>query len=414
MIPKIIEFVMQREGKKFLDLNENFDESIFNRKIKNDASLYVHIPFCKRLCPYCSFNRYLFKEDLTKKYFKNLKKELALYIARGFEFSHFYFGGGTPTIMMPELIEFIDYLHENFNVKQISLETNPLDVNCENVNLLKNSGVKRLSIGVQSFDDELLKSMGRTSHTGEEAREKILIAKENFDTINIDLMFNFPSQTCEKFKKDIKIFKELKIEQVTFYPLMPSPHKKSAMEKKFNTVDNSRERKFYDVILDEMNGLYDPSTVWCFSKGKKIIDEYIIDYDDYIGIGAGSVSFLSGNFYANSFSLENYGNLINKGKFPVVMWKKLSEREFINYYFLTKLFGMELDKNKFYDKFNSDIHSKLRKEIAFFKFCGIIKEDNENNKLEVTEKGMYYVNVMMRKFFSSLNGLREYCIENKI
>ena len=274
MIPEILEFIMQREGRKFLDLKGNFDESLFNyKKIKNDASLYIHIPFCKRICPYCSFNRYLFKEDIAKKYFKNLKKEIDLYIDNGFEFSHFYFGGGTPTVLMPELVIFIDYLHKNFNIKQISLETNPSDVNCENVNLLKNSGVKRLSIGVQSFDDELLKEMGRTSHTGEEAKERVMIAKGKFDTTNIDLMFNFPSQRLETFKNDIKIFKELGIEQVTFYPLMPSPHKKNAMERRFNIVDNSREKKFYDIILDEMKGIYDPSTIWCFSKGKRIIDE---------------------------------------------------------------------------------------------------------------------------------------------
>jgi len=410
MIPKILEFIVRRGGRKFLDLNENFDGAMFDGKNRYGASLYVHIPFCKKICPYCSFNRYLFKEDSAKKYFKNLKKEIDSYIDKNFKFTNFYFGGGTPTVMMHELIGFIDYLNENFSAKQISLETNPSDVNDENVNLLKNSGVKRLSIGVQSFDDEILKSIGR-AHTGEDAQEKILIAKGSFDTTNIDLMFNFPSQSIDKFRGDIKIFKGLGMEQVTFYPLMPSPNKRNAMERRFNKVDTSREKGFYDVILEQMNA-YKPSTVWCFSKGERIIDEYIIDFDDYIGIGAGSVSFLDGTLYVNSFSLEKYGKLLNKGKFPIVRWKRLSEREFINYYFLTKLFGMGFDNERFRGKFNSDVRRKLRKELLFLKFFGIINEDN--GKIEVTEKGMYCVNVMMREFFSSLNGLREYCIENKI
>jgi len=225
------------------------------------------------------------------------------------------------------------------------------------------------------------------------------------------LMFNFPSQGIKKFKNDIKIFKELSIEQVTFYPLMPTPAKKNAMERKFNKVNTGMERKFYDIILKEMKN-FKASTVWCFSKGERIIDEYIIDFDDYIGIGSGSVSFLFGNFYVNSFSLENYEKLLINGKFPIVRWKKLSEREFINYYFLTKLFGMALDKGKFYNKFNSDIYEKLKKELMFFKFFGIIKEDE--NTIGVTDKGMYHVNVLMREFFSALNNLREYCIQNKI
>ena len=88
-------------------------------------SLYIHIPFCRKLCPFCCFNRYLFKEDKAREYFLCLRKELDLYIQRGFTFNSFYFGGGTPTILMDELISFIDYLKHRFIVKEISLETTP-------------------------------------------------------------------------------------------------------------------------------------------------------------------------------------------------------------------------------------------------------------------------------------------------
>ncbi|HUV75376.1 MAG TPA: radical SAM protein, partial [Dehalococcoidales bacterium] len=198
MIPGLVGFVTRREGKKFLKLGKEIDESIITKTElagDNEVSLYIHIPFCRSLCPFCCFNRYLFKEDKARQYFKNLKRELDLYIQRGFRFSDFYFGGGTPTVLMDELVSFIDYLKENFEVKRISLETTPREVNPENISLLKAAGVNRLSIGVQSFDKDVAKSIGRPFCTGKEMKEKLLMAEGKFDTLNLDLVFNFPGQS---------------------------------------------------------------------------------------------------------------------------------------------------------------------------------------------------------------------------
>jgi coproporphyrinogen III oxidase-like Fe-S oxidoreductase len=193
---------------------------------------------------------------------------------------------------------------------------------------------------------------------------------------------------------------------------MPSPHKKSRLEKRFNKVDVSHEKEFYDVILRELYyGGYKASTAWCFSRGDRLIDEYIIDYDDYIGVGAGSVGFLNGDFFVNTFSLEKYDELITAGKLPVVSWRRLSEREHLRYYMLTKLFGMSLDKEKFRNIFNGDINQKLQWEMAFFKLFGLVRE---NHLIEVTTKGMYTLCVMQKEFFAALNTLRERYIEEQI
>ena len=284
MIANVAGSITRSEGKKFLKLKEEIDDFIINEKRLargGEISLYIHIPFCRTLCPFCCFNRYLFKEDKAREYFKSLRKELDLYIQRGFKFSSFYFGGGTPTILMDELIGFTDYLKKSFEVKEISLETTPNEINKETINALKSIGIKRLSIGVQSFDDYILKAAGRLLCTGEEARERLLMAQGQFDTLNVDLLFNFPFQSIQKFQADIETFKNLGIDQVTFYPLMPSPHKKNAMERRFSRVDNSKEKKYYDIILREVYDKgYKASTVWCFSRGDKMIDEYIVDYAD--------------------------------------------------------------------------------------------------------------------------------------
>jgi len=398
------------EGRKFLALGEGVDDSLLvPSPERGNPALYIHIPFCKQLCPYCSFNRFLYHEDKVRRYFRSLRRELDFYLERGFRFSSFYFGGGTPTVQMDELISFFDYLHARLPVEEISLETNPRDITPENVKILKDLGVKRLSMGVQSFDDGMLRAMGRLSHTGAEAIEKVRLAQGQFDTFNIDLLYNFPSQSLEQFHRDILWVKELGVDQVTFYPLMPAPKKRELMERRFSRVDTARERRFYDLILEEIyhNG-YHPSTVWCFSRGERMIDEYIIDYEDYIAIGSGSVGLYEGLFYVNSFSLENYDQMISEGKFPIVMSRILPRKDLLRYYLLTKLFGMKIDKETHRRRFGRDIHQDLGFDLRLFRFLGIVEEDER--WVRVTERGMYFVSGMMREFFTALNRLREYCM----
>ncbi len=413
MIAEIAGFITRREGRKFRRLNPINESLINSDKLgKQGISLYVHIPFCRALCPFCCFNRYLFQEDLARRYFSDLKQELEIYRRRGFSFSDIYFGGGTPTVLMDELGEFIGHLRQEFKIKQISLETTPRELTARNIKLLKDFGVNRLSVGVQSFDERVLKTMGRVNGPVTEVMNRLLKTQGQFATLNVDFVFNFPGQTVAQFAADVAVFKGLGIDQATFYPLMASPHKKDAMERRFNRVDNSRERQFYDVILEELyHGGYKASTAWCFSRGERMIDEYIIESDDYIGIGAGSVSIVRGNFYVNSFSLERYHELITDGKLPIVGWRELSEKEKQRYYLLTKLFGLKLDKEAFRQRFGGAIGHKLWLEQAFLKAGGVV---TGNNSLRVTEKGMYPVSVMMREFFAALNTLREYHIENQI
>lgn len=414
MIPELVSYITRREGRKFRRLGDEINESIIKgggAALGEAPSLYVHIPFCRSLCPFCCFNRYLFQEELARRYFADLKKELDMYIQRGFSFSSIYFGGGTPTIMMDELAAFVKYLRSRFQIREISLETTPRELTEENIELLQQAGINRLSIGVQSFDESVLKTMGRTNGPTDEVKKRLLMAEGKFDTLNVDFVFNFPGQTVEQFEADVAAFKEMQIDQATFYPLMASPHKKDAMERKFNRVDNSREKRFYDVILRELyHGGYNASTAWCFSRGERMIDEYIIDYDDYIGIGSGSVSILWGNFYVNSFSLDRYHELTAADRLPIIGWRELSKRENLRYYLLTKLFGMKFDAEALRRRFGNDA-GKLWLELAFFKTFGLVSGDGT---LNVTEKGMYPVSIMMREFFASLNTLREYCIEHQV
>ncbi len=414
-VTDLLGFLMKQLSRKFLRFTEDCGEQkhqISATHFDSSLPLYIHVPFCYTLCPFCCFNRYSFSENKVRLYFHNLKKELDFYIQKGFKFTNFYFGGGTPTILMDELLDFIEFLDDNFDVRKISLETTLREINSENIDSLKAAGINRLSVGIQSFDNYVLKSMGRLANSGEEAKEKLEMVQGQFDTVNADFIFNFPTQTIDKFSIDINTFKNMRIDQATFYPLMPSPNKMTAMEKLFKRIDTSREKSFYEILLKELHEKgYKASTVWCFSRGDRMIDEYIIDFDDYVGIGASALSFLNGDFYVNTFSLDRYDKLISRGKCPVVLWKELTEREHQQYYMLTKLFGMKIDPQRFQRRFHSDIYKKLKLELWFFKTFGLLIE---NERISVTPKGMYSLSVMMKEFFAGLNKLREYCIQNRI
>ncbi len=405
-----LEAFVQWEGRKFLDLQSGYEDAFLeiDHQKKQVHSLYLHIPFCRQLCPYCSFNRVAYEQNLAKAYFDALKKEIHRYAQKGYAFTHVYLGGGTPTVDMELLLDLLKFARDQFPIEQISLETNPADLNSATVEGLQKAGIQRLSLGVQSFNDSMLKSLGRLSHDGKTAAQNIEKVRGLFDTVNIDLMYNFPSQTMEHFLEDIRIFISLDIAQVTFYPLMPSPHKKTALERRFSQVDPSRELEFYQRLLLEMPDNYHPSTVWCFSKGERIIDEYIIEYDDYAGLGAGSVGFIDGVFLVNAFKPERYIEQINLGREAIVYHTRSSRKDHARYQMLTRLFGMKWNWKEHQKQFGK----VLWPEVAMLKTAGIVTE--KEGMLVPTRKGMYYVSIMMKNFFATLNGLREECISSGI
>jgi coproporphyrinogen III oxidase-like Fe-S oxidoreductase len=194
---------------------------------------------------------------------------------------------------------------------------------------------------------------------------------------------------------------------------MPAPRRLKEIEEMVRKVDYKRERAFYELILREMlTDKWRPSTAWCFSRGDHMIDEYIIEYPEYIAIGSGSVGLYKGLFFVNYFDLNNYLSALKKGKFPIAMIRKLKRREFLNYYLLTQLFGMKLKEDYHQKVFGRPLREDLKWEILFLSILGIIEEIPGG--FRVTKKGMFTVSKMMREFFTALNKLREYCMVNRI
>jgi len=229
--------------------------------------LYAHVPFCERLCPYCSFNRFPFSEDPARTYFKSLRAQMRMVADLGYTFDSLYIGGGTPTILVDELCETIDLARELFGTLEVSTETNPNHLIPEILDPLKDR-VQRMSVGVQSFDDGLLKEMDRYDKygSGAEILERIQSLEGFFHSLNVDMIFNFPSQTEEILRRDVEMVKASRCNQTTFYPLMASRSVEASLKRTVGMVDYDREAEYYKILVEGLSDTFELSTAWTFSR----------------------------------------------------------------------------------------------------------------------------------------------------
>jgi coproporphyrinogen III oxidase-like Fe-S oxidoreductase len=370
--------------------------------------LYVHVPFCEVLCPFCSFHRVEFRDHKARRHFEALRRQIRGYAAAGFRLSGVYVGGGTPTVLPDELARTLELIHECFGRQQVSVETNPSDLRAEVLDVLREAGVARLSVGVQSFDDALLRGMERYDKYGSGAAfaARLAATKGAFQTLNVDMIFNLPGQTRTRLERDLRILtEELAVDQVSFYPLMVTQTTQRKMSSTLGVHSMRNEQAYYALIRERLRDAYVPSSAWCFSRGRNMIDEYVVTDDEYIGAGSGAFGYVDGMIYGNSFSLNRYAMLLAAGRSPITMARRLSEHERMRYDFLMRLFGLRLEKAFLEAKYGGSFERRMWPEIAFFRALGALRE--RPDCYELTDRGMYYWVVMMREFFTGVNRFRE-------
>jgi len=414
--------------------------------------LYAHVPFCERLCPYCSFNRFPFTEQRARSYFNSLRREMRMLKDLGYDFASLYIGGGTPTVLIDELCATIDLARALFSLHDVSTETNPNHLTPAYLDAL-DGRVQRLSVGVQSFDDGLLKQMDRYDKYGSalQVLERLLAARGRFNNLNVDMIFNFPSQTEDLLINDLAFVLESGASQTTFYPLMASPVVERSLARTVGQVDYHREARFYEIISEALTGGPHPAfahgSAWTFNAltgtvadkpkpggdnisfanacqeiqlpgtrsdtrpdtrltSPAIIDEYIIDYEEYPAIGSGGFSYLDGGLYVNTFSLGEYRQHLDAGHMSVMGKTEFSTRDRMRYRLMMQLFGLRLDKQQWHSDFGVTVAQGLPAEYAFLKTIGAFATDTAT-EITLTPKGRYLMVALMRQFFIGVNAVRD-------
>lgn len=409
LVERFITCFARKKNANYLQFTPSDSLTIPPRTGDTPTLLYMHVPFCEELCPYCSFNRVVFNEALSRVYYHALRKEILMYKKLGYDFKALYVGGGTPTVLIDELGETIHLIKENYNISEISVETNPNHLTDHNIERLKDMGVNRLSVGVQTFDDGILKAVERYNKygSGQEIAERLKHTQGKFDTLNADMIFNFPMQTMEILEQDLSILIGLGVDQITYYPLMVSAYTQDLMSKKLGVVNYARGNQLYFKITEMLSAYYKASTAWCFSRNERMIDEYVVNYEEYAGLGSGSIGYLNGSAYANTFDIKAYIHEVDEGKLPLAAKKEFSIKERLRYDFLMKLFGLSLDLKQVSNKNGVNAYWYLLPEILFFRLAGGLKQSGKT--LYLTQKGQYYWVLMMREFFIGVNNFRDYC-----
>lgn len=413
LMPNWMINLIDRIMQYYIDRYLNCDPVVLDRPPEPQPGhqylLYAHIPFCKTLCSYCTFHRFLFKEHKAREYFVNLRKEMDYVKALGYDFTSMYIGGGTTTILEDELIRTIEHARTLFpGIKEVSCETDPLQIATPTFRNLKGL-VDRMSIGVQSFNDDILKMTERYDKFGSGALiyERLQEALELFPTTNVDMIFGFRGQDLEMLQRDMDLLVELNPRQITTYPLMVTSQTRKSVKQTI-AAKGIELADQYAVIMNTLGNHYRQLTSWTFGRTHdEGFDEYVVDHDEYLGVGSGAFSFLGSSLYVNTFSLRRYNERIKEGKTGVERRRQFDKHAVLQYRLLLGLFSARLSRKYFREVHGVDLDKALFKEMLGLRIAGAIKDNPEDpDNLIVTDAGKFLGLVMMKAFYSGMDNVR--------
>ena len=306
--------------------------------MNNIHSLYIHIPFCNKICDYCDFTKLQYFRNFAVSYLKALKDELASYKIKNLK--TIYVGGGTPTALEDdlflELLQMIDPYKKG--AKEYTFEANPESLSLNKIKMLKEHGVNRISLGVETTNDKILKGVNR-EHTFEQVKTAVKNLKENgIDNINVDLILGLPHTSKKILKDDLKNVLSLDIKHISCYGLTVNPHT-ALFNKGFKEPESDVLRDFYDIVeqtLKENGFIHYEVSNWA-KPGYQ--SEHNLTYwrnEQYYGCGLGASGYIKDIRYKNTVNLSQYLKHV-----LIAEKEKVSEKDKITYQIMLNLRTIE-------------------------------------------------------------------------
>lgn len=367
--------------------------------MKKEIGLYIHIPFCKSKCHYCDFKSYVGKEERIPEYIKALKKEIQAQNLENYKIKTIYIGGGTPSILREkDLKEILTEVTKSQTPKEITLELNPGTATTKKLQAYKNLGITRLSIGLQSTQNNLLKQLGRI-HTYEQFEETYKQARKvGLNNINIDLILGIPNQAQKDLKESLEKIISLNPEHISVYSLIIEEGTQLANQIakcELKMPEDETERKMYWQTKKtlEAHG-YIHYEISNFAK-KGYESKHNLDcwnQKEYIGIGAAAHSYINKTRYSNKDSIEEY----IKDNHIIVHENQTKEDQKREYMMLglRKLEGINIQNYK--NKFRQNPIYEYRKELSKLVEIGLI--EITGNHIKLTPKGLDLANIVWEEF----------------
>lgn len=317
--------------------------------------VYIHIPFCKSICTYCDFCKMFYNRDMVDSYLIALEREINDFYM-GEEVNTIYVGGGTPSCLSADQLDELFRIINKFNKAsryEFTFECNPDDLNENLVKKLALFGVNRISIGVQSFNNDKLKFMERKSDFNDIRTKINLLRYYGIRNINLDLMYGIPGETLDTLKKDIKLFLKLMPDHISTYSLIIENHTKIHNENITN-IDEDLEYKMYEYIckkLKQKGYIHYEVSNFCLNNKESRHNMAYWNNEEYYGFGLGASGYINGFRYENTKNLDEY----TKGNYHHDE-ALLSKQEIMEYEVmlgLRKIHGINLQD--FYDKYDINI-----------------------------------------------------------
>ena len=379
----------------------------------NELGIYIHIPFCKQKCYYCDFVSYSNKCSEVKEYIESLKKEIEEFDFSNYKVTSIYIGGGTPSyIDSIYIVEILSELKEKlkcnlieFKDIEITIEVNPGTVDTKKLNDYKKLGINRLSIGLQSTKNDILKKIGRI-HTYQEFLEIYKLARETgFKNINIDLMIGIPGQKIGDLKNTLQDIIKLEPEHISVYSLIieeNTPIEKMLENGEIKLPDEDLERNMYWYVKNtlELNG-YNHYEISNFAKlGKESRHNLNCwNQEEYIGFGVAAHSYLNGIRFSNTINVEEYIQHIenNRKEENIQIEESQSLEDKKNEFMMLgfrKIQGVDIARFK--EKFIDNPIFLYRENLNKLVEEGLIEVDL--NHIKLTNKGIDLAKLVFEEF----------------
>jgi oxygen-independent coproporphyrinogen-3 oxidase len=372
-------------------------------------SVYIHVPFCQRRCAYCSFVSYAGREADIPAYTRALIEEIKLRRVEGAEVKTVYFGGGTPSLLPPDLLNLIlkaiDEYYMLDDRAEITLEANPGTIDRKYLEAVRSLGVNRLSLGVQSLDDAELRLLGRI-HTSNEAREAVKQARDaGFKNISLDFIYGVPGRSLETWRKMLTEIVTLGAQHLSLYGLTleeDTPLHARVERGEIPAPDNDAEASEYELaeeMLSDAGYIHYEISNWAKPGFESRHNTAYWKRTPYLGLGVAAHSFLEDKRIANTPDLDVYLSSLSQGKLPPQTIEVIDEAAALS----EALFlGLRLDEGVSADdiqaRFSIDLYSRFQDEISELVSYGLLASDGK--VIRLTPRGRLLGNEVFMRFLT--------------
>lgn len=368
------------------------------------SSAYVHIPFCTQICYYCDFSKVFIKNQPVDAYLEHLIQE-----TRSYEIGKLrtlYIGGGTPTALSAQQLAYLltelPKVVDLSEVEEFTIEANPGDLDPDKIAVLKDSQVNRVSLGVQTFDNKMLKKIGR-SHQEQDIYDNIRhLKRAGFDNISIDLIYALPGQTMDQVKENVAKAIDLDIPHMSLYSLILENHTvfMNRMRRgKLPLPKEELEAEMFEYIIEELEKAgFEHYEISNFSKPGFESRHNLVYWDnaEYYGLGAGASGYVDGIRYKNHGPIRHYLEAVEAGKARITeehltLEEKMEEELFLG---LRKKTGVS--KARFEEKFGVSFDQRYGQVVASLTEQGLLVPDDK--QVRMTKRGLFLGDTVAEKF----------------